>query len=142
MRDALWFLESSEVFDGFIREWRDGTLPKEEFTHAAHIAVGAWMAVEHPGDAFERTRDGILRYNAATGTANTATSGYHETLTRFWSHLIAANVRGISDPLAAARHAVQTFAGRRGIYGEYYSFDVVGDAAARVRWLAPDLAEL
>ena len=33
-------------------------------------------------------RDGIRAYNEVTGVENTASSGYHETLTVAWAHLV------------------------------------------------------
>ena len=35
-------------------------------------------------------RDGVRRYNVATGGKNTEDSGYHETLTCFWIAVAAA----------------------------------------------------
>lgn len=78
-------LASGEAFAEFLAAWEAGTLPKARWTHAAHIAVGACSTVRYPDSAFERIKNGILRYNAAVGTENSETSGYHETLTRLWA---------------------------------------------------------
>ncbi len=72
-----------------MRQWETGTLPKAQWTHAAHVAVGSYYAVCYRDSALEKTRAGILRYNQAAGTANTETSGYHETLTCFWAGILA-----------------------------------------------------
>jgi hypothetical protein len=51
----------------------------------AYCGVGACYTVRYPDWAFERIKNGILRYDAAVGTENSETSGYHETLTRLWA---------------------------------------------------------
>jgi hypothetical protein len=60
------------------------TLPKSEWTHEAHLRAGLWHAVHHPDAiALNLLRERIRAYNESTGVANTASSGYHETTTRF-----------------------------------------------------------
>ena len=58
------------------------TLSKPAWTHAAHLRVGAWH-VHHLGAerALETLRPGIRRLNESHGVANTASGGYHETIT-------------------------------------------------------------
>jgi hypothetical protein len=133
------FLESRESFAAFMTSWEAGLLPKAAWTHAAHVAVGACYGVRFGERAVDELRIGIKRHNAAVGTIDTPTSGYHETLTRFWSSVISRSVTGISDPWLAARHAVEKFGGESGLFRRYYSFDVVKDATARANWVPPDL---
>ncbi len=136
--EPLTFLESRLAFQQFRSAWESGTLPKSAWTHAAHVAIGACYAVEFGPDALDRTRAGIIRYNQAVGTPNTETSGYHETLTRFWSAVIAREVAGISDPWQAAVHAAAKFGNARGLHSDFYSFDVVRSVEARRNWIPPD----
>ena len=138
--DAHPFLASDEAFQAFVTAWEQGTLPHAQWSHAAHVSIGACYAVRHGDGALAKIREGILRYNDSVGTANTATSGYHETLTRFWAGVIAGAVAGIADERQAARHAVAMFGHDRDRPRRYYSFDVVRDVEARRRWVAPDLA--
>jgi len=132
------FLASRESFERFVGAWEAGTLPKPMWTHAAHVAVGACYTVRYSAQAFEKIKRGILRYNAAVGTENTEISGYHETLTRFWSEVIADAVAGCNDPWEAAQAAVRKFGDQRKLPERYYSFDVVSDREARRRWIPPD----
>jgi hypothetical protein len=104
------FIASRETLEEFIAAWEAGVLPKAEWTHAAHIAVGAYYGVRYPSTAYERTRNGILRYNEAVRTSNTETSGYHETLTHLWSLVLAKTVEGFTDPWEAVSHAVEKLA--------------------------------
>lgn len=131
-------LESRAAFTEFIAQWEAGTLPKERWTHAAHVALGACYAVRHGARALEHTRAGIRRYNAAVGTADTETSGYHETLTRFWCEQIAAALGPLDDEYAAARLAVERFGDARDLVRAAWSFDVVRDRRARREWVPPD----
>lgn len=57
------------------------TLPKPEWTHAAHFAVGLCLLDDHAHDAFADMPGLIRAYNDATGVPNTDSEGYHETIT-------------------------------------------------------------
>ena len=133
------FLVSDEAFSAFVAAWELGTLPHGQWSHAAHVSIGACYAVRHGDAALAKIREGILRYNDAVGTANTASSGYHETLTRFWAAVIADAVAGFASEWQAARHAVQRFGDDRDLPRRCYSFDVVRSVEARRTWVAPDL---
>lgn len=89
--------------------------------------------------ALARTREGILRYNAAVGVENTDTSGYHETLTRFRATVLQDATRGCADEWQAACHAVERFGEDRDLHTLFYSFDVVRSIEARRGWIAPDV---
>lgn len=135
-------LASEAALDAFVAAWASGALPKAAWTHAAHVAVCAyhgWPAM--PVDELWRTmRRGIRAYNEAVGTANTATSGYHETLTRLWAGVIAGYLREHAPPtrLEAVRSAVATFGTDRSLHARFYTFDVVADTRARAEWVPPD----
>jgi hypothetical protein len=59
------------------------TLPKPQWTHAAHFAAALWMIACRPDLVAERDMPGIIRaYNEATGVMNTDHAGYHETITQ------------------------------------------------------------
>ena len=135
------FLRSEAELSRFLAQWRAGTLPKSEWTHAAHVAVAACHLFDRPKDkALEEIRAGIIHYNACVGTANTDHSGYHETLTRFWTGLIAdwLGMVTVSSRLALVRAAIRRFGGDSALFRSYYSFDVVKDIRARREWIAPD----
>lgn len=133
------FLETHDSFDAFVAAWEAGLLPKAEWTHAAHVAMGACYVVRYGEAAVDELRRGIKRHNAAVGTLDTAHSGYHETLTRFWAGVVSRLVAGYTDPWLAARHAVLKVGDARDLSRAYYSFDVVRDPIARAAWVPPDL---
>ena len=135
------FASSETALSSFFNHWRDGTLPKKEWTHAAHVAVAACHVFDYPADeALQKIRAGIIHYNSCVGTANTDHSGYHETLTRFWTGLIAdfLRTRVFSSRLESVRAALSRFGRDSSLFRSYYSFDVVKNIRARREWIAPD----
>ena len=135
------FLENDVTLDALLAGFEDGTWPKEQWTHAAHVTMGACYILQ--GDnALERMRTEIPRYNTRQGGANTEDSGYHETLTCFWHDVIRDYIRALPaglDRLAIARAAVTEFAPKRDMFRQYYDFDVVKSREARAKWIPPNL---
>lgn len=135
-------LESEAELQRFVEAWKAGRLPKQEWTHAAHVGVAANFAFDHAAEAtFAIMKTGILHHNTSVGTANTEDNGYHETLTRFWSTEIGEFVRAgrFASRLEAVRAAVAAFGSERDRFRQFYSFDVVRDRRGRREWVAPDL---
>lgn len=120
----------------------DRTLPKPEWTHAAHFAAALWM-LKHR-DAFAEMPDAIRAYNEATGVANTETEGYHETITL--ASLRAAKAclaerpdAPLSDRLAALLAGPH---GKSGWLLAHWSKPVLFSVEARRTWVEPDLQPL
>ena len=77
------------TLDVLLRDFETGMIPKAQWTHATHLAVGGCYLLKHSEhEALERLRRGIRFLNERQGVANTPTGGYHETLTRFWLTVI------------------------------------------------------
>jgi glutathione S-transferase len=75
-----------------------GTLPRACWTHAAHLAVALWtLSRLSPEAALTHLRERIRGYNAATGTANSDHSGYHETITRWFLQEVAEHMARHAD---------------------------------------------
>lgn len=125
----------------FLRAFEDTTLPKPEWTHGAHVAMGTVYLRRYGTEALPRVREAIRRFNAAKGGPPTA---FHETLTVFWLCLIAEHLRGREElgELEAVRFTAAVLGASSGLFRSYYSFDVVKDEAARKEWVAPDLIEV
>lgn len=126
-----------------VAAFEDLTLPKEKWTHAAHLTVAMFYLLRHPREeATRRTRDGIRAYNAAVGTDPGA---YHETITLAWIRIVAAFLRRhagrevTQDALAAA--LTDTWA-RSGALLAFYTKERLFSPEARARWLEPDLAPI
>jgi hypothetical protein len=137
------FAATPDTLDAFVAAWHAGAMSRAEWTHGAHVGVCAYYAFDRDAEAtFAVVKAGILDFARTHGIVHTATSGYHETLTRFWTLVIAAHVRGsaTASRWAAVRAALDRFGDDRDLPQRAYSFDVVRDGRARAEWLAPDRA--
>lgn len=134
-------METDPVVRGFIAR----TLPKSQWTHHAHLHVGLWHALEYPDNrALDLLRERIRAYNEASNVANTDRSGYHETLTRFYLHLIRAFVRSVenSRPFGELARELIERHGDRDLPLRHYTRERLFSVAARRSWVEPDLVPL
>lgn len=121
------------------------TLAAERWTHEAHLVVGSYFVQTYgPEQALRRMRTGVCALNDTHGTVNSATSGYHETITRFFVTAIAVEVdRSGADSLASAVAAVLGSAlSASDAPLRHWSRDRLFDPTARLRWVEPDLEPL
>lgn len=122
----------------------DLTLPKEAWTHAAHFSTALWLMRCRQDILPERDMpDLIRRYNEAVGGVNSATSGYHETITQ--ASLRAARailiVEGEGVPLHRVHAALMAGAcGDKDWLLAYWSRERLMSPEARAAWMEPDLA--
>ena len=134
--------------DAAIRRVGEGllarTLPREEWTHEAHLASCLWLLRERHDIDLPRELPAIIAgYNESLGGRNTDTEGYHETITQAYIRLaggwLAANDRG--QTLAELVNALlRSAVGHRDLLLSYYSRDRLFSVAARKAWVEPDLA--
>jgi hypothetical protein len=120
----------------------DRSLPKVEWTHHAHLRAGLWHVLEHgPVLALDLLRERITAYNESVGTANTDSSGYHETLTRFYVVVIDRFLSTVARDQELDRLAAQLLAasGDRRLPMHHYSEQRLFSPVARRSWVEPDL---
>ena len=136
--------QSDADIDAIGRGVSERTLPKPQWTHAAHFAAAFWVLTRPDMDA---TRDmpGLIRaYNEATGVANTDTSGYHHTITL--ASLRAARAwlarRGNQPLHALLNELLASDQGRSDWPLEYWSKSLLFSVEARRSWIEPDLRPL
>jgi hypothetical protein len=80
--------------DEFLRQFEDCSFPFEQWHHRAHVRLAYLYLTRHGFEiASTKLRDGIRAYNVANNVPESPTSGYHETMTRFWLHIIQATVQ-------------------------------------------------
>ena len=130
--------ETERIARGLI----DRTLPKAEWTHHAHLRAGLWHVMAHgPAAALELLRSRIRAYNESVGTANTDTSGYHETITRFYVIVIDRFLAGADRTLDLDALADRLIAlhGDRRLPLHHYSETKLFSPVARRSWVEPDL---
>ena len=133
--------ETDRLAEAFV----DCTLPKEQWTHHAHLRVGLWHLLRYPpAEALALLRERIKRYNIARGGVNTDSAGYHETITRFYVWLIARFVAAAdrAEPEDELAERLVREYGDRDWPLRYYSRDRLLSAEARRGWVEPDLAPL
>jgi hypothetical protein len=122
------------------------TLPKSDWTHAAHIAATCWLLRDRPDvDVDAEIATIICRYNESVGGVNDDTSGFHATITRTF----VAGVRGYLATPAASGSLVATVnallrrpEGQRDWPLRFYSRERLFSVAARRAFVEPDLAPL
>ena len=74
---------------------RSRTLPKEEWTHRAHLLVALWFASRlPPEEALDAMRAASSGSTACTASSPRRRRGYHETITRAYMRLRRAVRRG------------------------------------------------
>jgi hypothetical protein len=124
----------------------DAAIPASEWTHEAHLVIGTWhVARLGPAAALDRLRAGIRALNAAHGTENSDTRGYHETITRVYVRLIDAFLRTrtpgepLDDSIAALLAGPLA---AREVVLRHYSRPLLFSPAARRDFVEPDLEPL
>lgn len=123
----------------------DRSLPKAEWTHAAHFAAAVWMLRSPDHNALKDIPGLIRAYNEACCVENTETGGYHETIT-LASIYVARQVCMMLPDVTPAYEVTNAILASE--YGQsdwllkYWSSDRLFSVAARRRWSPPDLMAL
>jgi hypothetical protein len=123
----------------------DLTLPKTAWTHGAHFAAALWLlSCRKDLDAERDMPRFIRRYNEATGTVNSDTAGYHETITQ-------ASIRAARDFLMrngdiglfhSCNALMASALGDPDWPLAYWSRALLFSTAARRNWVDPDIRAL
>jgi hypothetical protein len=139
-------LTPARSLEDLVATFRAGTLPRDEWTHLAHLRVGAWHVHHHGADeALPLLRVRIGSLNERHGTANSTTGGYHETITAAYLRLIADFLASANPELALDLRVaalLESPLADRAVLFRYWSRDRLLSPEARAAWLAPDLAPL
>jgi len=122
------------------------TLPREEWTHAAHFAAALWLMRYRPEMEPSLEMPRLIRaYNESVGRVNDDSGGYHETITQ--ASLRA--VRGVLDAYPAdvpvyriVNALMASSLANPNWLLEYWSQPRLMSVEARRTWLEPDLKPL
>jgi hypothetical protein len=121
-------------------------LPREQWTHEAHLASCAWIVRDRPDIDIERELPDIIsRYNESVGGVNDDTQGYHETITQVYVAGVKAHLAdvGTEMPLCAAVNSLLLSArGQRDLPLRFYSRELLFSVLARRGFVEPDRASL
>lgn len=122
------------------------TVPREQWTHAAHLRVGTWHVDRYGADeALIRLRRGIRALNESYGNVNSDSAGYHETITAAYVRLIALFLaqRDAQQPLEDKVAALlDSPLAAKDVLGRFWSCELLFSPRARASWVEPDLAPL
>jgi hypothetical protein len=141
----LTTFRTTEEILSLVRRFEDCTLPREEWTHAAHLTVALWHLLQYDWpEAVARVRLSIQRYNAAHGIRATPTGGYHETLTLFWMRHVRSFLEAGRNEARSLVALANDLAGSadKGLPLAHYTRERLFSAEARASWVEPDLKPL
>lgn len=121
------------------------TLPREAWTHEAHLGACLWLLSERPDiDVDAEIADIIRGFNESVGGVNDDHNGYHDSITRAY----VAGVRLFLSETTATGLAERVNAmllsdvGRRDWPLRFYSRELLFSVPARRGFVEPDLAPL
>jgi outer membrane protein assembly factor BamD (BamD/ComL family) len=133
--------------DDLLQQFETQTLPYQEWTHRCHVKVAYLYLKKHPfAEALTQMQKGVKTYNASQNVHEGPTSGYNETTTHAFLHLIAAIMKAYegvlptttadnfcdTHPQLLTRHALRFF----------YSPQQRMHPLAKTQFVEPDLAQL
>lgn len=120
-------------------------LPKEEWTHEAHLATCLWLMDERP--EFDCAADlpaAIAGYNESVGGQNTDTAGYHETITQLYVIGIGLFAQTCAEEglLARVNALLASPISARDWPLRFYSAERLFSVEARRGWVEPDVSPI
>ena len=123
-------------------KFADCTLPRSEWTHAAHFAAALWLMRYCPERDASAVMPGMIRaYNESVGRVNDETGGYHETIT-LASLRALKGVLDANPPETPLFHIVNALMasglGNPNWLLDYWSQARLMSVEARLDWLEPE----
>lgn len=131
---------SEAAIESLVDRFNKQTLPKNDWTHEAHIVVAFWYSSRYNEDeALIAVRNAIRNYNHAVGTVNSDSTGYHETLTVFWLRIVRTYLSGNKGTIEAlVNNFIADGNADKEMPLKYYTREVLFSVQARKNWIAPD----
>lgn len=134
------FFQTDEEIEVLMQAFQTHVLPKNEWTHNAHLAAAIWFLRTYGLDeATCRLKSNIMSYNLSVGGKNDGSNGYHETLTIFW--LEVANYFVVQNSALSLKDCTNAFLSSpladRALPFLFYDKNELLATPARARYLAP-----
>lgn len=131
----------------FLHSFENCSLPFEQWDHRAHVKVAFLCLSEHSFDeAVRKIRAGIKAFNQSNGVPEGPTTGYNETTTVAFAHLVASTISAYGElfPTPNADTFCDTHPQllNKHILRLFYSPERRGHPDAKFQFLEPDLAAL
>ncbi len=124
----------------------DCSLPKTDWTHAAHLAATYCLLHHQSYDDLKHSLPGIIRrYNDVTGVVNSDSEGYHETITQAYLKAITHFIKRLpmdTGFVSGCHKLVSGPYGQKDFLLRYFSEQRLFSVAARRGWVEPDLSPL
>lgn len=120
-------------------------LPREEWTHEAHLAACTWIVRDRSDIMPERDMPRIISaYNVSVGGVNDETQGYHETITQVYIAAVRKHLLELGGvPLVGAVNALLlSDRGQRDLPLRHYSKGLLFSVPARMGFVEPDIKSL
>jgi hypothetical protein len=122
------------------------TLPREDWTHEAHLAATTYLLTRRPDVDLDRDLRVIISgYNESVGGVNDDTQGYHETITHVFLHglrLFLAEADQDEPLHDLVNDLLLSPMGRRDWPLRFYSAERLFSIEARRKFVPPDVAML
>ncbi|PHR92573.1 MAG: hypothetical protein COA69_06975 [Robiginitomaculum sp.] len=128
------------IVEGFF----DHGLPKEQWTHGAHLVIGLFLIHAHGLERADAMMPEMIRsFNTAKGGINSDKEGYHHTLTIFYLRILAAYFdQHKNTPLAQmCANLLMAPQGARDYPLKHYSKERLFSPQVRKSWVEPDVSE-
>ena len=121
-------------------------LPREEWTHEAHLAATTYLLLRHPEIDLDKELPHLIRrYNESVGGVNSDSEGYHDTITRVFLHGIHLFLgeADLNEPMhELVNELLLSPMGRRDWPLRFYSRDRLLSVEARRHFIPADIAAL
>ncbi len=132
---------SAGALESFAQRFAARALAREEWTHEAHLRVGLWYVARHGGSAaLLLLRRDIAALNESFGNRNTATDGYHETITAAYVSILARY--RTASPDVPLDHAISRLLASpladKALLLQCWTEDLLMSSTARLGWVEPD----
>jgi hypothetical protein len=122
------------------------SLAKEEWTHEAHLGGTTYLLLKRPDIDVDAELPGLIRrFNESVGGVNSASEGYHETITRSYLRGIRLFLEEAepNEPLhELVNQLLLSPMGRRDWPLRFWSKGRLMSSAARLSYVEPDLAAM
>ncbi len=134
---------STAEIDRLLASFAAAEIPPEAWNHRRHLTYAADVAFACADFTvtLATIRAGIVRFNHASGITSTATSGYHETVTHFWTRKVFDLLEPGDDRLGFVNRVLERL-GTGALIFDHYRHDTIMSPTARAGYVPPDLRPL
>ena len=134
-----------EDIDSLVQQFEEGTIPQAAWTHQAHLCVGLFHVLHYGREeSIIRLRSRIILMNKIHDVPNSATRGYHETITLFWIWVLQEYIQryDFSHSIEKYHEFLNSKFQRADLLFEFYTRERLFSVEARAVWVDPDLKKL